>query len=426
MDYTAAIAYIEGLGTFGIHLGMERIQGLMALLDHPERKIRTLHVTGTNGKGSVTAFLSNMLMAAGKKTGSYISPHFVRYNERICLNGEEISDEDFAAAASVVKPAVEKWLADGGEQPTQFEILTAMAFWYFAEKNVDYAVIEVGMGGLWDSTNVIVPAVSVITNVAYDHMARLGKTLEEIAVQKAGIIKEGVPVVTEAEGGALTVIKGAAAIKQAPLSVFGKDFSVKPLTSSMEEQTFIYESGGRQAVVTIHLPGPHQVLNAAAALKAAEILAAKEPALTEQAILEGMAATRWPGRLERIHKDPDIILDGAHNPAGVTVLRKALDLYYPHGHRYFVFGMMADKDISQVSDILFRPEDTIYTVLAHVGERSEKPEKLARRLHKNAIPQPDLPTAYHQAVAEAGPEDVIVVCGSLYLVGTFKELELDR
>jgi len=426
MEYTAAIAYIEELGTFGIHLGMERIEGLLALLDHPERKIRTLHVTGTNGKGSVTAFLSHMLIAAGKKTGSYISPHFVRYNERICLNGEEISNEDFARAASVVKPAVDKWLADGGEQPTQFEILTAMAFWYFAEEQVDYAVIEVGMGGLWDSTNVIVPVVSVITNVAYDHTARLGKTLEEIAVQKAGIIKEGVPVVTEAEGGALTVIKGAAAMKQAPLSVFGSDFSVKPLTSSMDEQTFVYESGGREATITIHLPGPHQVLNAAAALKAAEILAAQEPALTEKAILEGMAATRWPGRLERIHKNPDIILDGAHNPAGVTVLRKALDLYYPHAHRIFVFGMMADKDVAQVSDILFRNEDTIHTVLAHVGDRAEKPEKLAKRLHKNAVPEADLATAYKKAVAEAGPEDVVVICGSLYLVGTFKELGLDR
>ena len=139
-----------------------------------------------------------------------------------------------------------------------------------------------------------------------------------------------------------------------------------------------------------------------------------------------MDETRWPDRLERIHEKPDIILDGAHNPSGVTVLRKALDEYYPGAHRCFVFGMMADKDVSQVSDILFRPEDTIYTVLAHVGDRSETPEKLARRLHKNAVPMDDLTAAYHQAVSEAGPEDVVIVCGSLYLVGTFKELGLDR
>lgn len=426
MDYTAALAYIEELGTFGIHLGMERISGLLEILNHPERKIRTVHVTGTNGKGSVTTFLSKMLIAAGKKTGSYVSPHFVRYNERILLNGEEISNEDFAAAAEITKKAVDKWLADGGEQPTQFEVLTAMAFWYFAEKQVDYAVIEVGMGGLWDSTNVIIPEVSIITNVAYDHMGRLGNTLEEIAAQKAGIIKQGVPVVTEAEGSALTVIKGAAAVKEAPLSLYNKDFSAKELTSSMDVQNFLYTSDQRKLEVTIHIPGEHQLLNGAAALRAAEVLSAKEPALTEQAMLQGMAAARWPGRLERIHRHPDIILDGAHNPAGVTVLRKALDLYYPKGHRFFVFGMMADKDVSHVSDILFRDDDTIYTVLAHVGDRAEKPEKLAQRLHKNAIPAADLTEAYHKAAAQAGPDDVVLVCGSLYLVGTFKELKLDR
>ena len=143
-------------------------------------------------------------------------------------------------------------------------------------------------------------------------------------------------------------------------------------------------------------------------------------------MLRGMEAARWPGRLERIHRNPDIILDGAHNPSGVTVLRKALDEYYPKARRIYVFGMMADKDVSQVSDILFRPEDTIYTVLAHEGDRSEKPEKLAQRLHKNAVPMEDLTAAYQRAVSEAGPEDVVIVCGSLYLIGTFKELGLDR
>ena len=175
MEYSAAVTYVESLGKFGIHLGMERIQGLTALLDHPERKIRTIHVTGTNGKGSVTTFLANMLQQAGKKVGSYTSPHFVRYNERICLNGEEISNEDFAAVTERTKAALDRFLAEGGEQPTQFEFITAMAFLYFAEKQVDYAVIEVGMGGLWDSTNIITPEVSVITNVTLEHTDRLGE-----------------------------------------------------------------------------------------------------------------------------------------------------------------------------------------------------------------------------------------------------------
>lgn len=426
MEYSAAVTYVESLGKFGIHLGMERIQGLTALLDHPERKIRTIHVTGTNGKGSVTTFLANMLQQAGKKVGSYTSPHFVRYNERICLNGEEISNEDFAAVTERTKAALDRFLAEGGEQPTQFEFITAMAFLYFAEKQVDYAVIEVGMGGLWDSTNIITPEVSVITNVTLEHTDRLGKTIEAIAAQKAGIIKPGVQVVTEAEGKALEVIRGTAEASHAPLYVYGDDFSTEELTSSMDAQTFLYRMGEKEMEVTIHLPGEHQILNGAAALAAAEILREKDGSIDEAAMLRGMDAARWPGRLERIHRNPDIILDGAHNPSGVTVLRKALDEYYPGARRIYVFGMMADKDVSQVSEILFRPEDTIYTVLAHEGDRSEKPEKLARRLHKNAVPMDDLAAAYRRAVQEAGPEDVVIVCGSLYLIGTFKELGLDR
>lgn len=426
MEYADAVDYVESLGKFGIHLGMERIQGLTALLDHPERKIRTVHVTGTNGKGSVTTFLANMLQQAGLKVGSYTSPHFVRYNERICLNGEEISEEDFAAVTEKTKAALDRFLAQGGEQPTQFEFITAMAFLYFAEKQVDCAVIEVGMGGLWDSTNIITPEVSVITNVTLEHTERLGKTIEAIAAQKAGIIKPGVPVVTEAEGKALEVIRGAAEANHAPLYVYGDDFSTEELTSSMDTQTFLYRLGEKELEVAIHLPGEHQILNGAAALTAAEILRDKHGVPDEAAMLRGMEAARWPGRLERIHRNPDIILDGAHNPSGVTVLRKALDEYYPKARRIYVFGMMTDKDVSQVSDILFRPEDTIYTVLAHEGDRSEKPEKLAQRLHKNAVPMEDLTAAYQRAVSEAGPEDVVIVCGSLYLIGTFKELGLDR
>ena len=426
MEYADAVDYVESLGKFGIHLGMERIQGLTALLDHPERKIRTVHVTGTNGKGSVTTFLANMLQQAGLKVGSYTSPHFVRYNERICLNGEEISNEDFAAVTEKTKAALDRFLAQGGEQPTQFEFITAMAFLYFAEKQVDCAVIEVGMGGLWDSTNIITPEVSVITNVTLEHTERLGKTIEAIAAQKAGIIKPGVPVVTGAEGKALEVIRGAAEANHAPLYVYGDDFSTEERTSSMDTQTFLYRLGEKELEVAIHLPGEHQILNGAATLTAAEILRDKHGVPDEAAMLRGMEAARWPGRLERIHRNPDIILDGAHNPSGVTVLRKALDEYYPKARRIYVFGMMADKDVSQVSDILFRPEDTIYTVLAHEGDRSEKPEKLAQRLHKNAVPMEDLTAAYQRAVSEAGPEDVVIVCGSLYLIGTFKELGLDR
>jgi dihydrofolate synthase/folylpolyglutamate synthase len=426
MDYAEALSYVQGLGKFGINLGMERIQGLAERLGHPERQIKTIHITGTNGKGSVASYLSHILTAAGKKTGCYTSPHFVRYNERMTIDGEEISDADFAAVTETVKQAVEAFMADGGEQPTQFEVLTAMGFLYFARKRVDYAVIEVGMGGLWDSTNIIIPEVSVITNVTLEHTARLGKTIAAIAEQKAGIIKEGVPVVTSCEGDALKVVAETAAAKHCACFEWKRDFSYTALKGSMDTQVFRYTADGKDMDVTIHLAGDHQLINGAVALKAAEILAAKDPAITQKAILRGMAETTWPGRLELIHHHPDVILDGAHNPSGVTVLRKALDEYYPHARRIFVFGMMGDKDVSKVADILFREEDTIYTVQADDTARAEKPGKLAARLHKKAVPMDDLAAAFKKALSEAGPDDVVLVCGSLYLIGTFKGMGLDQ
>ena len=304
MDYAAALQYVQSLGKFGINLGMERIAGLAERLGHPERKIRTIHITGTNGKGSVASYLSHILTAAGRKTGCYTSPHFVRYNERMTLDGKEITDADFASVTETVKEAVEAFMADGGEQPTQFEVLTAMGFLYFAQ------------------------------NVTLEHTERLGRTIAAIAQQKAGIIKEGIPVVTSCEGEALRVIRETAAAKHCALYELGRDFSCTPLQSTMAAQTFAYGSDGRRTEVTIHLAGAHQLLNGAVALKAAEVLAGKDAAITREAMLRGMAETTWPGRLELIHQHPDIILDGAHNPSGVTVLRKALDAYYPKAIRH--------------------------------------------------------------------------------------------
>ena len=226
MNYVESLSYLENLGKFGIQLGMERIEGLLRELGNPEQKIKTIHVTGTNGKGSVTSMITNILLAANLKVGKFTSPHLVRYNERICLNGEEISDEAFATTITAVKVAADSIVKKGVcEQPTQFEILTAAAFLYFYLEKVDYAVIEVGMGGLWDSTNVITPVVSVITNVSLDHTDRCGDSVERIAMQKAGIIKEKVPLVTAAEGdNALGPIVTMAMFKEAPVYLYGKAF----------------------------------------------------------------------------------------------------------------------------------------------------------------------------------------------------------
>ena len=377
MNYTETLAYLDGLGKFGIHLGMERIEALLKELGNPEQKVRTIHVTGTNGKGSVTSMITNILLVSGLKVGKFTSPHLVRYNERIEVDGKEISDEDFALVVTAVRRAVENVMVKGTDQPTQFEVLTAAAFLHFALQKLDYAVIEVGLGGLWDSTNVITPVVSVITNVSLDHTDRCGKTVEEIAMQKAGIIKDGIPVVTAAEGEALGPIQAMSLFKQAPLYIYGKAFTGQEVSSSMDGQTFTLSAGDYHSNYDVKLPGAHQILNTAVAVVAAKLASKQDSRINEMALHQGVALTKWPGRLERISQKPDVILDGAHNPAGADVLRAALDKYYSGKKICFIFGMMGDKDISQVITTSFRKEDTVYTVRADEGTRAAEPEALA-------------------------------------------------
>lgn len=425
MNYQETLLYLDSLGKFGIKLGMERIEGLLRELGNPEQKIKTVHVTGTNGKGSVSSMIANILRAANLKVGKFTSPHLVKYNERIVTGGADISDESFAALLTIVKRAADSIVVKGVcEQPTQFEILTAAAFLHFALENVDYAVIEVGMGGLWDSTNVITPVVSVITNVSLDHTDRCGATVERIAMQKAGIIKENVPVVTAAEGDdALGPIKAVAMFKQAKLYIYGRAFWGTEVESSMDEQTFTLHVGEYYSSdYTIKLPGEHQIANTSVAVVAAKLISKQDERINELALHLGVSNTVWPGRLERISQGPDVILDGAHNPAGAAALRKALDKYYADQKRIFVFGMMGDKDMTNVIKTLIRPLDMVYAVRADSGDRAAAAEELAGLIGPQALAVDSVAAAYEAAVNEAGEDGVVCVCGSLYLVGSFKEM----
>ena len=422
MNYQESIAWLESLGQFGIRLGMERIKQLLFVLGHPENQIRTIHVAGTNGKGSVTTMISTILLEAGCRVGTFTSPHLVRYNERIRINEQDITDEEFARVLTTVREFSDDLVKKGAcEQPTQFEILTAAAFHYFALQQVDYAVIEVGLGGLWDSTNLIKPLVSVITNIALDHTKVLGNTIEEISLQKAGIIKEQVPVVTGAEGDALGPIRVMSAVKQAPLYEYGVSFRGQEISSSIDGQKFRLMAGTNYASeYDIQLPGEHQIRNAALAIVAAKIVSKQDPRITEEHLHIGAAHTKWPGRLEKIGTAPDVILDGAHNPNGAEALRNALDKYYPEQKRAFVFGMMGDKSMDEVIKILFRSSDTVFTVRADDGPRAAEAADLAERVGSHALPVDSVDRAYRLACEAAGKEGVVCVCGSLYLVGTFK------
>ncbi|MBN3032638.1 MAG: bifunctional folylpolyglutamate synthase/dihydrofolate synthase [Candidatus Saganbacteria bacterium] len=318
MNYPAAIKYLRSLEKFGINLGLERVARLLDGLGGPQRKIKTLHVAGTNGKGSTCAMIASILKEAGYKVGLYTSPHLLSFNERIKINGRDISDDDFSqGVARIVRE--EKGLA-GKEKPTVFEVLTALAFWYFAKEKVDYAVVEVGMGGRLDATNVITPLVSVITNVDLEHTAVLGKTLAKIAAEKSAIIKPGVPVVTaETKPEALRVMKYQAE----------------------KNHSLLVQVGSLGEGFKTSLPGEHQKLNAACAVAAVRLAGIQAG---KASVLSGLKKVKWPGRFQVVNKRPLTILDGAHNPAGAKVLVETLEQRYPGRKFVFVFGVQKDKD----------------------------------------------------------------------------------
>ena len=432
MNYQESLAYLESLNIFGIKLGLERIQKLLARLELPQERYRTIHVTGTNGKGSVSAMLAGILRHSGIHTGFYSSPHLVSYTERIRVDGQAISEQEFADCLSSIKVYIDQMVADGEECPTQFEVLTALAFFYFAIKHVEYAVIEVGLGGLLDSTNVVVPEVSVITNVTLEHADRCGGTLEGVAHHKAGIIKDDVPVVTAAQGVALDIIRQQAEEKNADIFVAGEDFSADFISYEGNFQRLEFSSGLLGAVkepYTLHLLGKHQIENAAVAVMAAKLISNLDSRITNKTIDDALTLVSWPARFEQAdYNGQKIIIDGAHNPAGMTALRESLDLYFPAPERVLLLGILKDKDIDTMLDILLRPDDTVVVTVPH-SDRASDPQILAGKVaahvqHVEAIA--DNNEAMNRALELANGEKLLIMAGSLYLVGGLRKLLMDK
>lgn len=385
MTYTDATNYLEKLNSLGIKPGLERIKILTKELGNPQNYYQTIHVAGTNGKGSVCAMLAEILRAEGLKVGLFTSPHLKSYCERFKINGENISEKEFGEIVELVNffevPA------------TQFEVLTAVAFAYFAAQNVDVAVIEVGLGGLWDSTNIITPKISVITNVALDHEKILGD-LKSIAVNKAGIIKKNIPVVTAATGEPLKIIREVAEKNNSPL----------------------YEVA-KPAEVEINLLGEYQKINAAVAIQAAKIFGVKN-----SSIEEGLKKVSWAGRFEIIETNfGKVILDGAHNPHGAKALRESLDKFFPNEKRVWLFGALADKDYSEMIKILFRQNDFVF-VASPISERAESVENLCSQI-KNFGVQCTGEKKISDAVNKFMKSDGLKIsAGSLYLIGEIRDL----
>lgn len=430
MNYQETLAYLDSLNTFGIKLGLVRITRLLELLENPQDKYKTIHVTGTNGKGSTTTMLTAILTNAKIKTGMYTSPHLVSYTERMQIDGNYISENEFADCIEVVKEKVETMIAEGEENPTQFEVITAAAFYYFAKMQVEYAVIEVGLGGLLDSTNVIVPEVSVITNVTLEHADRCGGTLEGVAEHKAGIIKDGVPVVTAAKGIALEIIQEKAREKNADVFVAGEDFTSEFKSFATQKQCLTFNSGmvGVSSTYCLGVLGEHQIENSSIAIMTALILATNEKRITSEGMQKALSEVSWPGRFEVMQQSDGkvIIIDGAHNNAGAEVLRKNLDKYFPEKEIVFLLGILEDKDVKGIIQHLVR-EENIVVVTKPDSNRAAAPSEVAKQIVATQVEAiENIEVALKRAQELATNEKVLCIAGSLYLIGVVRSLLIPK
>lgn len=406
MDYPDSVQFLYSLGNEikTAKLGLERIRAVLTALGEPQRSFRSVHVAGTNGKGSTCAMIDAGLRAAGVRTGLFTSPHLLEPTERIQVEGIPVSQAQFQRAFEVVHETAEQLDLDC--HPTYFETVTAMAFWLFRELGVETAVIETGLGGRLDATNVIEPLVTVITPIDFDHEAYLGHTIEAIAGEKAGILKAGIPAVfAKQRPEAMAVLEARAQALGLPVTR-AEDFEIRDLNIDARGSRFAL--AGR--ALTCPLAGEHQVENAVTA-----VLALRELCVTFEEIAEGIAEARWPGRLEFVSPNPDVILDGAHNPAGARALKRYLERFYGDQRIWMVYGAMRDKAIEEIAEILFPlAYELIFT--APDSARAIRPEALVEMAGRGRCAA-NLTSAIATVKAEASDEDVVVITGSLFLIG---------
>jgi dihydrofolate synthase/folylpolyglutamate synthase len=437
MDYNDAVRYLLTLGrelaapshARAAKFDLANIRALARAMGEPERKFKSVHIAGTNGKGSTAAMVESILRRAGMRTGLYTSPHLERMNERIRVDGAEISDAEFAAAFTRLRALIERMLSTGdlAAHPTYFECVTAMAFDVFARARVDFAVLEVGMGGRLDSTNIVTPEVAVITQVHFDHESFLGHSIAEIAAEKAGILKPGVPVVSAAnEPEAAEAIRKRAAEVGAPLVEIDAAYRVEQVTSSDGFYSAVITEAARPdshpIPMALSLAGRYQLRNAVTAFAAARVLAERGFQISDAAIAEGSASVRWPGRIERVSERPAVYLDGTHNPAGARELAAFWDEHLQGRRIHLVYGSVRDKSVDEIAGQLF-PRVASVIVTAPRQPRALSAEALGamtRHLAARIEIVPDPTEALERAIAGAAPEDVVFATGSLYLVGDLR------
>lgn len=415
-SYQSTLESMYRLHRFGIKLGLDTITAMLSALGNPHQQFRTIHIAGTNGKGSVAAMLTSVLQASGYAVGRYTSPHLERFNERICINDRPISDDEVVSGCRKVM-AIE----DLPRQPTFFEFTTAMAFDAFARHRVQWAVIETGMGGRLDATSVIEPALSIITNISLEHKQYLGDTLPLIASEKAGIIKAGVPVISGVrQRSARTAIAAKAEDERSTLFQLGRDFRFRRNAGKGFSYFGPYH---RWRDIRLSLAGEHQVENAALALTACDILQETgQTDIDEASIRKGLASVSWPGRLEIAAESPCVILDGAHNLMAARVLGRYLERHFSERDITLVVGVLDDKPYVSILKDLIRPCRRVIVTQAHIDRAvpAQDLATIAKGFNPDVTVKENVGDALRHAILSSEPDGVVCVAGSLYVVGEAK------
>ncbi|BCJ85064.1 bifunctional folylpolyglutamate synthase/dihydrofolate synthase [Effusibacillus dendaii] len=402
------------------------MEALLERLGNPHRQMRFLHVAGTNGKGSTCAYLASIYQQAGYRVGRYTSPYIMHFYDRISINGRDAEEEKLAVCAEKLKPHIREISETELGQPTEFEVITLLAILYFLEQKTDLVVWETGLGGRLDATNVVTPLISIITNVGLDHVLLLGPTIEAIAAEKAGIVKNGIPVITAAVSPALEVIAERAKEAQAPLFVLSRDFTYNRLRYSLAGQAFDFRSANSEfKQLEIAMLGEHQCQNAALAVQAVLLLAKNgQLPVSEQALREGLQNTRWPGRLEIAGQQPLVLLDGAHNPHGADALANALGELLEGRKVRLVIGILQDKLLPGVVDPILPFAESIVVTAPNTPRAATVQEVAAFLRERTDVPLRQIARvadAVKDAVDSAKPEHIVLVTGSLYTISEARQ-----
>ncbi|RSD23325.1 bifunctional folylpolyglutamate synthase/dihydrofolate synthase [Mesobacillus subterraneus] len=421
--YEHAIDWIHARLRLGIKPGLTRMEWMLERLGHPERQIKTIHVGGTNGKGSTVTFLRSILQSAGYRVGTFTSPYFEQFNERISINGQPISDQELIELTNVIKPLADELDKTELGGPTEFEVITAMSMYYFAKMSpVDVVIYEVGLGGRFDSTNVIHPLLSIITSIGLDHTAILGDTYGEIAFEKAGIIKNGVSVITGVkQAEALEVIRKKARESRSPMYQLGEDFSTGSRESLKNGEQFSFSSlFGKVESLQTSMIGSHQIDNAACAVMACQVLKNYYSFIIDESnIRDGLIQAYWPGRLEVLSESPYILIDGAHNEEGINALASEINSRFADKKVNILFAALKDKKLDRMIATLDKVADQL-TFTTFDFPRAATAEELAEiGIVQNSFAE-DYKGFLKEKLNKLQNNEVLIVTGSLYFLSEAK------